>query len=565
MNTPQLYKSPVIVPLVPCDVPSAGVPSDHPVPVCVPHTDRYSRPVRRYKSKTITFRPLPDAAVNKFGQWITSHDFDDINEDTPSTEQAQMLQDVLMNKLDEFCPLKTTKVSSRDKAWMNAELRGLKRRRMREWNKHGKSVKYDKLAKEFEQKYNAAAEKYLRSKTDGLKEAKPGKANGILKSMGAKPGDCTDTTTFTLPNHQNEDLTVEQSAERIAEHFASISREFEPLNKDSLPERVKLRLSSKSTPRIITEFECYKKIVATKKPQSAVPGDLPSEILKEFAVELAKPTHNLLNKVVQSASWPKQWKVEFVTPIPKIPQPESEDDLRPIALTSFLSKVMEQFVVMWLMEIIGDKLDFRQYGGMKGNSTSHYLIELINFILYNQDSKEPTAVLACLVDFSKAFNRQDHSILITKLSDMGVPSWLLKIVISFLSNRCMVVRYKGVTSGMKTLPGGGPQGALLGLFLFLVLINDVGFCDQMNDLGDVITCKKRLKELNEIHLKYVDDLTLAEAVSMKTQLREVAIEDRPQPDPFHARTGLELIPGTSRVYNQLLKTEKCAENKLCQD
>ena len=92
---------------------------------------------------------------------------------------------------------------------------------------------------------------------------------------------------------------------------------------------------------------------------------------------------------------------------------------------------MEQFVVMWLLEVIGDKLDIRQYGGIRGNSIQHYLIELINFILYNQDSNEPTAILACLVDFQKAFNRQDHSILITKLSDMGVPPWLLKIVISF--------------------------------------------------------------------------------------------------------------------------------------
>ena len=128
-------------------------------------------------------------------------------------------------------------------------------------------------------------------------------------------------------------------------------------------------------------------------------------------------------------------------------------------------------MVMWLLEVIDHKIDFRQYGGIKGNSTAHYLIELINFILYNQDSPEPTAVLACFVDFEKAFNRQDHSILITKLSDMGVPSWLLKIVISFLKDRSMVVRYKGQTSSMKNLPGGGPQGALLGLFLFLVLIN----------------------------------------------------------------------------------------------
>ena len=74
-----------------------------------------------------------------------------------------------------------------------------------------------------------------------------------------------------------------------------------------------------STPPIITEFQCYQKIVAAKKPQSAVPGDLPSPVLKEFSVELAKPLSNLLNKDTQSANWPKQRKVEYTTPIGKIP------------------------------------------------------------------------------------------------------------------------------------------------------------------------------------------------------------------------------------------------------
>ena len=103
---------------------------------------------------------------------------------------------------------------------------------------------------------------------------------------------------------------------------------------------------------------------------------------------------------------------------------------------------MEQFVVSWLLEIVGKKMDFRQYGGNKGNSISHYLIEFLNFILHQQEN-EATAVLACLVDFSKAFNRQDHSILVTKLSDMGVPGWLLRLVIAFLKNRTMKVKYMG--------------------------------------------------------------------------------------------------------------------------
>ena len=122
-----------------------------------------------------------------------------------------------------------------------------------------------------------------------------------------------------------------------------------------------------------------------------------------------------------------------MTPISKIPVPLSDYDLRPIALTAFPSKVMEQFVVTWLLEIFGHKMDFRQYGGTKGNSICHYLIEFINFILHQQEI-ESTAVLASLVDFSKAFNRQDHAILITKLCDLGTPGWLLKIIISFLKD-----------------------------------------------------------------------------------------------------------------------------------
>ena len=129
--------------------------------------------------------------------------------------------------------------------------------------------------------------------------------------------------------------------------------------------------------------------------------------------------------------------MEQETPIAKIPIPENEDDLRPISLTPFFSKVAEQFVVKWLLEHIGDKIDFRQYGGLRGNSITHYIIEFIHFILSCQDNQDQTAILACMVDFSKAFNRQNHNLIITKLSDMGVPvpGWLLSIIMAFLKKQ----------------------------------------------------------------------------------------------------------------------------------
>ena len=104
------------------------------------------------------------------------------------------------------------------------------------------------------------------------------------------------------------------------------------------------------------------------------------------------------------------------------------------------------------------------------SSIGHYIIELINFIFLNQDRSDHIAVLAGVVDFEKAFNRIDHNLFITKLFDMDVSGWLLKVVMGFLTNRRMVIRYSGKLSSIKQLPRRVPQGTLLELFLFLVLM-----------------------------------------------------------------------------------------------
>ena len=134
---------------------------------------------------------------------------------------------------------------------------------------------------------------------------------------------------------------------------------------------------------------------------------------------------------------------------------------------------------------------------------------------------------------------------------------------SFLSDRVMVVRYKGATSSEKKLPGGGPQGTLLGLLLFIVLINDVGFSNQENNTGDLITCKKNLRTTNQLHLKFVDDLTLAESLILKDSVVSVPLSARPQPDPYHARTGHALNPGKSEVIKQInLVNQYAQENEM---
>ena len=117
-------------------------------------------------------------------------------------------------------------------------------------------------------------------------------------------------------------------------------------------------------------------------------------------------------------------------------------------------------------------------------------------------------MLAAMVDVQKAFNRQDHSTLIAALAEMGVPGWLLFIIMGFLMERQLVVAHMGEESGKKQMPGGGPQGTVLGMLLFIVLINNAGFPEEDRTFGARITKASHVRSaVTSLHLKYVDDLT----------------------------------------------------------
>ena len=167
------------------------------------------------------------------------------------------------------------------------------------------------------------------------------------------------------------------------------------------------------------------------------------------------------------------------------------------------------------MEFVGDKIDQRQFGGKKRVSTTHYLVEFVSFILYNWDLQENHAVLATLLDFSKAFNRINHNLIISRLAELSVPKWLLLVVMSFLKNWKLQVKFKEKLSDLKEMPGGGPAGTILGMFVFIVLIDPINFTEKFN-WGAQITQKLSTRTpIQTMHLKYFDDVSLLEAINLK--------------------------------------------------
>jgi hypothetical protein len=139
----------------------------------------------------------------------------------------------------------------------------------------------------------------------------------------------------------------------------------------------------------------------------------------------------------------------------------------------------------------------------------------------------PHAVLAACIDLSKAFNRVDHTLVIQDLYDMHTPAWLLRIVISYLSDRSMYLTYNGEQSTQKKLPGGGPQGAYLGGLIFIIKYNGAFLRPPIprGIKGPVLVSKSE-------KVKFVDDGTVAVSVDLKASLVPDPVQ-RERPLNYH--------------------------------
>ena len=309
----------------------------------------------------------------------------------------------------------------------------------------------------------------------------------------------------------------------------------------------------------------FLKIKSAKKPNSSVPGDIPKKLIKEFSIELAGPATSMFNKALKKLEYPSEWKKEYATPIAKTKHPETMDDLRLISLTKFLSKIFESFIAAWILEIVGAKLDPSQFGGSKGTSITHYLIHLINFVLANLESNEPTAIIAAIVDFQKAFNRMSHLRLIIIMNELGIPGWLLKIFSSYLSKRTLVVRHNGSTSTEQDMPGGSPQGTILGVLAFVLQMQFLRAYPLLgNPTATIPNLQPRALSLpapqpeiltaagvrhQNTSCKFIDDYTAASVIRLKPSLEVDPLPTHPV--VFHSRTGHTLPSNKNPIVNQI--------------
>lgn len=228
------------------------------------------------------------------------------------------------------------------------------------------------------------------------------------------------------------------------------------------------------TTLIINSFSSEEIISAIKRLKdnfTTGPDLMPAFFVRDSAFALVDPLKFIFNLALQKSEFPIRWKTVRLCPVIKSGAAGDVANYRPIAIISNFAKVFEILLHKQMCFHVKNLIKTEQHGFMSGRSTTTNLATLTQFVSCELDKQ--TQVDVIYTDFSKAFDRLDHGVLLKKLHSFGLSDALVDLMKSYLCNRSQFVQLKGYQSSTFPVPSGVPQGTIIGPLLFNIFVNDI--------------------------------------------------------------------------------------------
>ncbi|OMJ15458.1 RNA-directed DNA polymerase from mobile element jockey [Smittium culicis] len=216
-------------------------------------------------------------------------------------------------------------------------------------------------------------------------------------------------------------------------------------------------------------------------PNNKAPGadGVPSEVWKLVMAEssptssLAKLIHKIINLMYDTGDIPQCLETSVVVPVPQKGDLKDPDNYRGISLIPTLAKLVAKIVATKLSKIdakyqilVKEQAGFRNFEECAGQATTLYEIVRRRKI----ENKE---TWLCYIDYSKAYDRVPHMVLLHKLRSVGIGGKLLNMIKGIYDAPKIAVRVGNEVSNPTEYLCGVRQGCPASPILFDFFIKDI--------------------------------------------------------------------------------------------